>query len=139
MAEDETIIVRGVRHVVTDCGMCGVVYTVPKVRYDNMRAEGGFAFCPNGHAWGWREGTRQRDQLRLERDRLKQKLAEKDDEIARVKKSASAIKGEYTKVKNRIAAGVCPCCNRSFANLHRHMKAMHPYFKTAEVVPLKSA
>lgn len=120
------------------CGNCGVYHAIPKAMHDTCVEEGGFWHCPNGHSRGYREGRREREAVRLERDRLKQQLAERDDKIATLKKSAAAVRGEYTKIKNRVAAGVCPCCNRSFENLYRHMKTKHPEF-TAEVVPLKTA
>jgi hypothetical protein len=72
---DEIVVLRGRRHVVTDCGQCGVVYTVPEVRYDHMRAEGGYAQCPNGHGWGWPKDGCEREKLRRERDLLKQEQA----------------------------------------------------------------
>lgn len=31
----------------------------------------------------------------------------------------------------RIRNGVCPCCNRSFKDVHRHMKSQHPEFNPA--------
>ncbi len=37
-----------------------------------------------------------------------------------------------TKVKKRAANGVCPCCNRTFSDLARHMKAKHPDFAEGE-------
>lgn len=37
-----------------------------------------------------------------------------------------ATKGRLTKTKKRIANGVCPCCNRHFVNLERHMTGKHP-------------
>ena len=80
------------------------------------------------------------DQLRRERDRLKQQLAQKDDEIRvqrdcreAAERSASARKGQITKLKKRAAAGVCPCCNRSFENLRRHIDSQHPGFVAEEV------
>lgn len=143
---DEIVIIRGMRFVVTDCGRCGAIYTVPETMFDAMRAEGGFAHCQNGHGWGWKEGSRQRDELRAERDRLKQSAAQKDDEIAALhrdvealKKSRAAVRGEYTKVKKRIHSGVCPCCNRTFQNLAAHMKTMHKDYDKDNVIPLKTA
>ena len=35
-------------------------------------------------------------------------------------------KAAKTRIKNRIANGVCPCCHPSFRDLHRHMKNKHP-------------
>lgn len=30
--------------------------------------------------------------------------------------------------KKRAAPGLCPCCNRSFVGLSRHMKTKHPQY-----------
>lgn len=35
-------------------------------------------------------------------------------------------KGQLTKLRNRIANGVCPWCQRSFANVARHVEHQHP-------------
>lgn len=40
--------------------------------------------------------------------------------------SRRATKGQLTKTKNRIKNGVCPCCNRTFVDLGRHMAGQHP-------------
>lgn len=42
------------------------------------------------------------------------------------------VKGEVTKLKKRIANGVCPCCKRSFCNLAAHMKTQHPEYTKEE-------
>lgn len=127
---DEIVIIRGHRHVVCDCGTCGTVYTVNEVRYDYMRRAGGYAHCPNGHQWGWSEGTKQRDELRLERDRLRQEQARLIDERNEALRDASAAKSKLAKQAKRAQHGVCPCCNRTFAQLARHMKTKHPLYAT---------
>jgi DNA repair exonuclease SbcCD ATPase subunit len=83
-------------------------------------------------------GESDETKLRRERDRLTQRLAEKDDELRRqrerveaAERRGAAARGQVTKIKNRIGHGVCPCCNRTFENLHRHMASQHPTF-TAE-------
>lgn len=43
-----------------------------------------------------------------------------------------AEKGAKTRIKNRVGRGVCPCCNRSFENLGRHMQSKHPEFMESE-------
>jgi len=40
----------------------------------------------------------------------------------------AAQKGVTTKLRKRIAAGVCPCCNRTFENLARHVARQHPKY-----------
>ena len=41
-------------------------------------------------------------------------------------------KAAKTRIKNRIANGVCPCCNRSFKDLHRHMQNKHPDYVASD-------
>ncbi|WP_127524014.1 hypothetical protein [Mesorhizobium sp. Z1-4] len=125
---------------VLQCGNCGVWHAIPKMMFDTCVEEGGFWQCPNGHSRGYREGRRDREAVRRERDQLKQRLAQKDDEITRqrelreaAERSASARKGQITKLKKRATAGLCPCCNRSFQNLHRHMTSQHPKYMAEEV------
>jgi len=134
MAND-IVLIRGVRHGVEDCITCGVVFTVPESKRDHARAEGGYFSCPNGHSQGWSKERSESEQTRRERDRLKQKLAEKDDEIRQererkeaAERQVAAARGQVTRLKNRASKGVCPCCNRSFENLHRHMTSKHPAF-----------
>jgi len=75
-----------------------------------------------------------------ELDKLRRhlKFAEGSAERARTQAESErrhriAIKGQLTKTKNRIANGVCPCCNRSFSNLQRHMSGQHPQFVSQEL------
>lgn len=140
MSDKEIVLLRGQRHVVEECGVCGVTFTVPERVYNYRRRKGGFNFCPNGHQWGWSEGTEKRDELRAERDRLKQAVAQRDDEVRHeremrehAERRTAAAKGQITKLKKRASAGVCPCCNRTFQNLARHMKTKHPEYEDSVI------
>jgi len=46
----------------------------------------------------------------------------------RTERRLSAQKGVTTRIKNRVANGVCPCCKRSFTDLRRHMETKHPKY-----------
>lgn len=92
-------------------------------------------YCAYGHKQFYIEGESDETKLRRERDRLTQRLAEKDDEITRqrelreaAERRTAAARGQVTKIKNRVGHGVCPCCNRSFENLARHMASQHADF-----------
>ena len=122
------------------CGECGIEHFVPRAFDDEQLSRGskGGWWCPNGHHRVYRES--EAEKIGRERDRLKQQLAQKDDEIRHqrdlreaAERSAAARKGQVTRLKNRAAAGVCPCCNRSFENLRRHMTSKHPTFRAEEV------
>lgn len=76
-----------------------------------------------GHSWVYKG------------ENLEQKLKRREDELARtradrdqVKASNRALKGVVTRTKKRVGNGVCPCCNRTFQQLARHMEAKHPEY-----------
>lgn len=123
------------------CGTCGVPHAIPEKMYETLKNEGGFWHCPNGHQRGWSEGT-----IAAELKRARQALAQKDDEIREKAKLVEemnqllqAQKRQTASLKKRAANGVCPCCNRTFVQLARHMKTKHPDFTPGNVVPLKKA
>jgi hypothetical protein len=122
------------------CVSCQTPFYIPTSLYMAAKASSAITFyCPYGHPQVFREGPTEADKLRQERDRLTQRLAQKDDEIKHqreraeaAERSAIARKGVVTRLKNRAAAGICPCCARSFENLRRHMAAKHPEFQAEE-------
>lgn len=117
------------------CGQCGQEYGLLDDTMAMLRRSGQTFYCPWGHARHFAAVPSSEDKLRQEHDRLKQENARLADEARAAERRASAAKGQVTRLKNRAAAGVCPCCNRTFAQLQRHMAAKHPNF-TAEDVPL---
>ncbi len=124
------------------CCKCGIEFHVPD-HWDNKRREDHKTFyCPNGHPQGYygksqkekriekleRENREKADQLMCKQTLLDQAREERDLADRR----RAAAKGQLTKTKNRIAAGVCPCCNRSFTNVARHMKSQHPDYSSED-------
>lgn len=92
-------------------------------------------FCAYGHEQYYIEGESEETKLRRERDRLTQRLAEKDDAIKYQREAREAAerrlhatRGVVTRIKNRVGHGVCPCCNRTFGDLSRHMMTKHPTY-----------
>jgi hypothetical protein len=114
---------------------------LPQSLYEAAKKSSRIAFfCPYGHEAVFNERDTEADVLRRERDLLKQQLAQRDDEIvrqARLKdaalKEARALKTSAVKAKKRTAAGLCPCCNRSFRQMALHLKTKHPNFRAEEV------
>lgn len=105
------------------CGKCDVVFGMTETMHAARKKDGETFFCPNGHPRVYRDS--EMDQLRRERDRLQQQMAQKDDELSEAQRSLAAQKGQVTRLKNRAKAGLCPCCNRHFTNLERHMTSKH--------------
>jgi regulator of replication initiation timing len=118
------------------CCVCGVSFVLPSALRHSAKASNKIVFfCPYGHGQHYAspETIAREERLRLERDLLAQRIAEKDDEIADERKSkeaaerrAAAARGQVTRLKNRAQAGLCSCCNRHFDNLQRHMASKHP-------------
>jgi DNA repair exonuclease SbcCD ATPase subunit len=67
--------------------------------------------------------------LKRERDRAARVQAQLDQANAAEKAQRAAktrFRNERDKLRTRAAAGVCPCCGRTFKQLARHMQSKHP-------------
>jgi hypothetical protein len=119
------------RMIIETCHRCKTPFAMSEQVYDTMSRmkEGGTFYCPLGHPQHYVTGESDLDKVRRERDQLKQNEAYLHDQIREAredaKKQVAVERGKLTKFKNRVNAGVCPCCNRTFANLARHMKTKH--------------
>lgn len=140
----EFFTLSGVEMVSAECPRCKAVHAFERAVYNVAKQQGhnGSIKCPHGHSWHYPFGETEADKLRRERDALKQdqarlfdRLREQREAKEAADRSARAYKGQATKLRKRAKAGVCPCCNRTFDNLHRHMKTKHPHFGPDE--PLK--
>ena len=119
-----------------ECYSCHMVFSMPKSFYDQcieQKPHKDF-YCPAGHRQHFL-GENDNDKLRRERDQLKQQNARLHEEALKATREALAVKAELKRHKRRTSAGLCPCCNRSFVALARHIKTKHPDYN---VVPLKA-
>lgn len=106
------------------CINCGISFAMPQWFIDTRRKDKRLFYCPNGHNLSYNEG--EADKLRKQLDTERQRVEMFRRENQEKENSIRALKGQITKSRNRIAKGICPCCNRSFINLHRHMSTKHP-------------
>ena len=111
--------------VTQECGACGVVFAWPQQLKDELLRTRRDWYCPNGHVRHFiveteEERLRKRvHQIELENTRLANEVETKEKTLAKALR-------EQKRMKTRVAAGVCPCCNRTFQQLARHMKTKHP-------------
>lgn len=112
---------------IIECCNCGIRFGVSHERNSRLRESHKTFYCPSGHPQSY-SGESEKERLRRENERMVRRMAWKDDELLAAERSVSAMRGQITKIKKRAAAGVCPCCNRQFQNLHRHMLTKHPSF-----------
>lgn len=116
---------------VLDCCTCGVAFGMPDSLDSEFRRNGRYFYCPNGHQQYYSDSEEKRLKRQLEAAEAKatriQAAKERAEAEARhMAAVAAGHKGAHTKTKRRVAHGVCPCCNRTFANVARHMAGQHP-------------
>ncbi len=112
---------------VINCGRCGGVYAIlERVRRYNQE-HGGHWNCPYCKvSWGYSETASGIERLRrqVEWESKRRQWAEQKAKTAEARRRAE--KAAKTRLKKRVAAGVCPCCNRTFKQLAAHIKRKHP-------------
>lgn len=131
------------------CWKCKADMWLPSALYEAAQAARGKIsfYCAYGHGQIYAEGEAEETKLRRERDQLKQEQARLLDnlnasernrqraELTAIEAQASERKAKKTLVslKKRAAAGVCPCCNRTFSALAQHVATKHPTFRAEDV------
>ena len=124
------------------CCNCQMPFAMPaSLQRDARKDPEIWFYCPRGH--------QQHYPGRTEEDRLRDKLARETrranmaEETARhqrsravdAERSRAAYKAVATRQRNRIARGVCPCCNRYFPAMSEHMFTEHPQYAGEPLVP----
>jgi hypothetical protein len=112
------------------CGSCGIVFAFEEEFDTTRRRDHASWYCPNGHSFSY-TGPSDVEKLRSELEEERQRRKAARDLLDHEQRSHAATRGHLTRTKKRIAAGVCPCCNRSFAQLSRHIATQHPDYLPA--------
>jgi hypothetical protein len=116
--------------VIEHCCNCGMAFAMTtdfqRRRIDDKRS----FYCPAGHSQHYTgESAADRAQRlagQLDMERTRRQQAEHQLDYAR--RSLKATSTRLKKVKARVGHGVCPCCNRTFQQLARHMASEHPTY-----------
>ena len=117
---------------VTSC-WCGIHLAIPSDLYAIARRNKDHTvYCPLGHKFVYSNTLEEqleetKRQLTAEQKRRRATA----DLLAHEERSHNATRGHVTRKKRqleRVSSGVCPCCNRSFSDLRRHMRSKHPEF-----------
>lgn len=125
------VYVERTMHII-ECARCGIDFGIGDEYMSARRKDHGTFYCPSGHPnWYPEDNTEERLRKDLERARKRAQDAWEYTERERqrrltAERQRAAAKGQVTKIKNRVGKGVCPCCNRTFQNLGKHMAGQHP-------------
>lgn len=120
--------------VVEDCATCGILHAIPAEFRQRRLDDGASWYCPNGHRMHFAKSNVDREREARERAERRAEQAEQAaryqrEQAARERRTSAALRGHLTRMRNRIANGVCPVpgCKRSgFTNVMRHVAAKHP-------------
>lgn len=106
-----------------NCGTCGIDFMVPERWREERKKTGEGWYCPNGHCRVYKETRLQEVERELKQERQRSAMeaaSRRSEEQGRLR-----AERELKRITKRVNAGVCPCCNRTFQNLARHMKTKH--------------
>lgn len=92
------------------CCTCGVPFAITISLLRVLKQTHRLFYCPNGHSQSYTAQT--------EAELLRRELAEKQRELEQTQREKKRIEG-------RVSRGVCPCCNRTFQDLQRHIASKH--------------
>lgn len=123
---------------ITRCGVCEIPHAVPTEMYDDRLDNGGNWYCPSGHRLHFVETKSQKLEREASAAKRQAEFARSAARAARdqanaAERSARAYKGHATRLRNRIANGVCPVtgCRRHFDNVQAHIQGQHPEWVAA--------
>ena len=112
--------------IAMECPACGVKYAMPTKLRDKREETGDSFYCVNGHSLSYADSEVKRlrravDAKTAEANRLRDQYFAEQRQHEETQKKLRGL-------KKRTAAGVCPCCNRTFSQLGRHMQIKHVEF-----------
>lgn len=113
---------------VSDCADCGVVFAMTEDLKERRRQDHRTFYCPNGHSMSFRGKT---DKQKLDEARARETALE--DQLRAAIREGENTRTALLRDRTRFANGVCPCCNRSFANVRRHINDQHPDYDVTKV------
>ena len=118
-----------------NCCVCGIAFAFDADVIRARRRDHQWFYCPVGHEQHFagesdeEQLARELKEARLEISRAEYRAQTEQLHREFAEKSLRATKASVTKLKKRIANGVCPCCHRTFAQLGRHMANKHPEYE----------
>lgn len=123
-------------YVVCTCGAdgCDQEFAMSRRFYDKTRRTGQTWYCPSGHPRAWTGETT--EQKLVAAQARSQHL---QDQLIAAEAEAEQTRARLIRDRHRFANGVCPCCNRSFTNVARHMTTQHPNYDPGDLTVPQTA
>ena len=106
------------------CSVCGIRFAAPGFWLSKRRDDHEIFYCPSGHSQYF-PAKSQAEIAISDRNKVQAKLNEALHAQVVLEKKLNEEKAKLARLETRISHGICPCCNRSFKDLERHMKLKH--------------
>ncbi|MES1926529.1 helix-turn-helix transcriptional regulator [Salinisphaera sp. T31B1] len=116
--------VNSIKFVTEQCCNCGMPFAMTadfKRRRLSDRKE---FYCPAGHPQHY-TGKSEAQKLRDELEHARRYAARQLTRASVAENQRDEARRAHRRMRKRIQNGVCPCCNRTFQNLMRHMQDQH--------------
>lgn len=116
--------------VLEECCNCGIPFFLTASFYKECQNNPDrWFFCPNGHTQHY---TKSKSQIKIDELEKSLEFAKKDrQDVENALMETISEKNKLSRQLKRVHRGVCPCCNRTFENLQKHMASKHPLEKIA--------
>ena len=118
-----------------ECSNCGMLYGLTEDFIKRRRDDKERFYCPRGdwQSYGGKTDAQKLKEAKADAERVRNDAAlawrrfneERADHVD-TKATLRTTKGHVTRMRNRIAAGTCPWCERQFPDLEQHVGAEHP-------------
>lgn len=120
--------------VAYECWVCGVPFCISSTLRDAINRDNGVLFCPRGDRLGL--GESDLSKLQKEKESSERGLQAQVNKATHARlvaeRERDKAKKEKLAVERRIAHGICPCCNKTFADIANHMVTEHKDFRLPE-------
>ena len=131
-----TTITASLELFVEECCACGTPFAFPIDLYKRLQAAGtsGTFYCPRGHTQHYVNKPLEAQLAEAKNDAAyyHNRLGEERKSHQHTTNRLNATRGVVTRIRKRVQAGICPCCNRKFAALERHMATKHPDYAASD-------
>lgn len=125
-----TVFTNRTTFTVIACPQCSMEFAITAEFEQQRRSRRDSFYCPAGHPnyFPGLTDAQRVQKLNADLDIERTRLSHARKELDYAKRAVKAQSTRLRKVKDRVKNGVCPCCNRTFINLQRHMHTKHPSY-----------
>lgn len=109
------------------CCTCHITFAMPEdLRERALKDHDIWFFCPLGHRQHF-TGETEEQKLARQLRAARSDATWYADQYSASQRSKAAIRGHLTRMRNRVANGLCPVagCRRHFDNVENHLRGVH--------------